>query len=48
MSDDPQLEPVGHREGDWIIWDDGSPPTLVPADLRTKPADAVCQSEVEQ
>ncbi len=48
MSDDPQLEIVGHREGDYIVWDDGSPPTLLPEDLRTKPADAVCQSEVDE
>lgn len=51
MSDrweDPQLEVVGHREGDWIVWDDGSDPTPVPEDLRTRPAHPVCQSEVEQ
>lgn len=50
LSDDnaPQFEMIGHREGDWIIWDDGSPPTPVPDDLRTEPADAVCQSEEEQ
>lgn len=50
LSDDnaPQFEVIGHREGDWLIWVDGSPPTLVPADLCTKPAYAVCHSEKEQ
>ncbi len=48
MSDDPQFNVVGHREGDWIIWDDGSPPTPVPADLCRKPALPVCQSEDER
>lgn len=48
MSDDPQLEVVGHRKGDWIIWDDGSDPTPVPDDLRSKPALPVCRNEDEQ
>ena len=47
FDEDPQLEVVGHREGDYIIWDDGSPPTLLPEDLRTKPAHPASQSEDE-
>lgn len=47
FDEDPQLEVVGHREGDWLIWDDGRPPTLLPEDLRSEPADPVCQSEDE-
>lgn len=45
---EPQLEKVGLRKGDWIIWDDGSPPTPVPEDLRRKPAHPACQSEADQ
>ena len=48
MNDDPQFEIVGHREGDYIVWDDGSPPTLLPEDLRTKPAHPVCPNEDDQ
>ena len=48
MNDDPQLEIVGHREGDYIVWDDGSQPTLLPEDLRTKPAFPVCRNEDDQ
>jgi hypothetical protein len=45
---EPQFEVVGHREGDHIVWHDGSPPTPVPADLNTKPADGVCRSAEEE
>ena len=45
FDEDPQLEVVGHREGDYIIWDDGSPPTPVPEDLRREPAFPVCRNE---
>lgn len=45
MTDEPWFEVIGHRQGDWIIWDDGSPPTPVPEDLCRKPADAVCRED---
>jgi hypothetical protein len=45
---EPQFEVVGHREGDHIVWHDGSEPTPVPEDLRGIGGDAACTSEEEQ
>jgi hypothetical protein len=37
---EPQLRNVGQLVGEWIVWDDGSPPTPWPSgpDTNTQPA----------